>query len=56
MLKQVLKSNDIYETNPPIEHGAIIITDDREKAECFNNYFAKASEIDESQISWPNSM
>ena len=40
---------------PPLKVGNSIISNDGDKAEAFNNFFAKSSEIDDSQLNKPTS-
>ena len=46
IMRKLLKSNDGYETIPPIETDTEIITDDLDKANAFNDFFLKASSLD----------
>ena len=56
LLKQVYNGNDKSESIPPLQTDNNIITDDEEKAEIFNQFFKKASEIDESNATIPDTI
>ncbi|MCP3900406.1 MAG: RNA-directed DNA polymerase [Desulfobacteraceae bacterium] len=51
--KLVYKSNDAFESIPPLEVENAIITDDLAKATEFNNFFLKASCLDDSDAHLP---
>ena len=48
------KSNDLHESIPSLQDGDSIITDSKEKAELFNDYFASASSIDSTHATLPD--
>ena len=52
-MKQVYKTNDLYQAIPPIEDNMNIIADNIEKATLFNLFFQKASTIDETNKNVP---
>ena len=54
LIKRVQKSNDLMETIPPLDTDGDILTDDKEKAEAFNNFFQKASTLDETNALLPD--
>jgi hypothetical protein len=53
LLKQVYKNNDIEDTIPPLEVDDIIISDDKEKAESFNEFFLSVTSLDDSNTRLP---
>ena len=54
LIKKVQNSNDNFEVIPPIETNSDILTRDKDKAEAFNVFFSKASELDDSNAQLPN--
>ena len=54
LLKKVYTGSDCFDTIPPIEINNKIVTDDQEKAELFNEFFATASSVDDKNASLPN--
>ena len=52
--RNLLKTNDGFEALPPIEIDDRIITDDKEKACAFNNFFLEASSLDDSNKELPH--
>ena len=56
LLKQVKKSNSFSETFPPLEIGEKIVTDDKEKANAFNEFFLKASNLNTTDANLPTNL
>ena len=54
LIKQVNKSNDVFESIPPLDTDGEILVDDKAKANAFNLFFQKASLIDDSTSEIPN--
>ena len=54
VIKEIHKSSDNFESIPPIEVDGHILTDDKEKASAFNDFFLKASLLDDSHASLPD--
>jgi len=54
LLKDIYSKKDSVLSIPPLELGTKTITDDREKAEAFNNFFLEASSLDDSNAVLPN--
>ena len=48
IVKQIQSSNDISDSIPPIEVNGRIITDDKDKASAFNEFFLEASSLDDA--------
>ena len=48
IVKEVQSANEFYSGIPPIEVGNLIITDDKDKASSFNDFFLEASELDDT--------
>ena len=46
LLKTVYKSNDTYQSIPPLENNNTPVTSDKEKANLFNDYFCSISSLD----------
>ncbi len=49
----IQRTNDAYECIPPIHVGDQILTDDKDKATAFNNFFLTASTLDDTNMSLP---
>jgi hypothetical protein len=56
ILKHVYKNSDNADSIPPIETDVHIITDDLEKAEAFNDFFLKASFLDDTEATLPENI
>ena len=54
VIKEMYKSSDLYESIPPIEVDGDILTDDKEKASAFNDFFLTASFLDDKEASLPD--
>ena len=53
LIKNVYKTNDFFDSIPPIEIDNDILTLDLDKAEAFNMYFLAASQLDDSEAEIP---
>ena len=54
LIKQIHQSNSSHEGIPPLEVDENILTDDKDKANAFNNFFLRASTLDESNAKLPD--
>jgi hypothetical protein len=54
LLKQINKNNYSSDTIPPIELNNVILTDDADKAEAFNDFFLSVTELDDSNAFLPH--
>lgn len=54
LLKQVYRGSSVIESIPPLQKLDEVITDDKDKADLFNDFFLKASSIDDSQAAIPD--
>ena len=54
IVKDIQSSNDAFESIPPIEVGGDIVTDDKDKATAFNDFFLEASTLDDSNAELPD--
>ncbi len=53
LIKRLYKDDNNFESIPPLEIGDTLITNDKEKAQEFNDFFLKASVLDEQGASLP---
>ena len=56
LIRSVQKTNDAFESIPPIHVGDNIITHDKEKADAFNEFFLSASTLDDQQADLPDAV
>ena len=54
VVKEIQKTNDAYESIPPIETDGHILTDAKDKASAFNDYFLEASTLNDIGAVLPN--
>ena len=54
IVRSVQKNNEAFEAIPPIHVNDDIITDDREKANAFNDFFLSASSLEDNNAVLPN--
>ena len=54
VIKEILKASTQPDSIPPIEVDGNIITDDKEKASAFNNFFLESSFLDDSKATLPD--
>ena len=53
VLKEMQQTNDAFESIPPLEIGEDIVTDDKDKAKAFNDFFLEASTLDDTLAQIP---
>jgi len=53
LIKQINKCNSFDGTIPPLDTGGELISDDKQKANAFNDYFLEASTLDETNATVP---
>ena len=54
VVKSIQKENDAFEAIPPLEVGGHILTDDKDKASSFNEFFLEASTVDDDGHNVPD--